>query len=117
MVIAVPFNLESDIVNQHYGKSEYLVIYRIEDKKIQSKEIIKIDLDGEKSIAHFCKDIGVDTLIIDHCGPNALASIEENKLKLICGINIDIDEAVDLYLKGKLKSNMERFNDHKHDHH
>jgi len=116
MLIALPLDMENGCINSHYGKSDHLVLFTCDGGFIQNKEIIELKLDGQ-SIASYCKELGVDVLIIDHCGPNALESIKEAKIKLVCGIDLGIEDAVDKYLQGKLKSNMERFNDHKHDHH
>lgn len=55
---------------QHFGRSEYFVIYTIESGNIIEKELVQISGHGHGSRATLLKELGVDALICGGYGPS-----------------------------------------------
>lgn len=100
MKIAVTYN--DGEVFQHFGHTEQIKVYEVEDNKIISSEVISTNGSGHSAIAQFLADNSVDTLICGGIGGCAQKALAENGIKLYGGVCGDADNAVSSLLSGTL---------------
>lgn len=102
MKIAVTY--ENGNVFQHFGHTENFKVYEVEDGKILSGEVIGTDGNGHDALAGFLADKGVEVLICGGCGQGAQNALTEAGIEVCSGAAGNADEAVEMYLAGKLES-------------
>ena len=103
MIIAVTY--ENGQIFQHFGHSEYIKIYEIENGEILKSEIYDTNGQGHGALAGFLRDYAVDALICGGIGGGARAALDEMGIELYPGVSGNADEAVAALLEGKLSYN------------
>ncbi len=111
MKLAVTY--ENEMVGQHFGRTEKFKVFDIEDGKIISSQVIGTNGTGHEALASFLKDLKVDTLICGNMGMGAKTALIETGIKILQGVEGKVDDAVNNYLSGTLKTNL---NAECHDH-
>ncbi len=113
--LAVPY--ENGQIFQHFGHTEQFEILEIRQGEIVSKDIITPDCGGHSELAGFLADNQVSVLICGGIGGGAISALSEAGIKVLAGNSGDIDQLVDLFLKGGLQSTEKATCDHhSHDH-
>lgn len=100
--IAVTY--ENGNVFQHFGHTEEVKIYEIEDKKIVSSKILSTTGYGHGALATFLKNNKVDVLICGGIGGSS-SRLDECKYIFFGGVTGKADEVVEAYVKGTLEYN------------
>ena len=113
MKLAVTY--ENEMVGQHFGRTEKFKVFDIENGKITSSEIIDTNGTGHEALAPFLKNLNVDVLICGNMGMGAKTALGETGINIIAGVEGKVDEVVNEYLVGTLKSNP-NVECHEHDH-
>lgn len=113
MKLAVTY--ENDMVGQHFGRTEKFKVYDIEDGKITSSQVIETNGIGHEALAPFLKKIKVEILICGNMGIGAKTALGETEIKILAGVEGKVDDVVNDYLAGTLKSNP-NVECHEHDH-
>lgn len=103
MVVAVTY--EGGQVFQHFGHSEQMKIYRVEDNKVVSSEVVSTNGSGHGALAGFLVESGADTLICGGIGGGAKNALAEAGITLYPGVSGAADTAVEDLLAGKLELN------------
>lgn len=116
MKIAV--TTQGNQVFQHFGKCPAFSLFSIENGEIKEKTIIDASQNGHSALAGFLKDSGVDVVICGGIGGGAKQMLSSTGIKLISGIEGNIEEAVNAYLSGNLSDMGGACNheEHGHDH-
>ncbi len=106
-VSATEGSLDAD-VDIRFGRCPYYVIFEVEGKEIKSHEIVKNTADEQMSGAGITaaqtvvnKDVGV--IITGNLGPKAFDVLSSSGIKIVTGIEGNVKEAVENYLKGEIK--------------
>ena len=116
MKIAVTYD-KGDVF-QHFGHTEEVKIYSVEDGKIVSSEVVSTNGSGHSAIAQFLADNSVDTLICGGIGGCAQKALAENNIKLYGGVSGSADDAVTSLLGGTLSYDPEaKCSHHEHGEH
>lgn len=102
MKIAVTY--DEGKIFQHFGKTEYFKVYQVEDGQVVSSQVISSNGSGHGALAGILAEQAVDVLICGGIGGGAQAALEEAGIKLCSGVQGDVDQAVEAYLKGELVS-------------
>lgn len=102
MKIAVTYDEDNEQIFQHFGHTESLKIYNVENNKVISVQILSTDGHGHSVIADFLNDVDAKVLICGGIGPCAISALQEYGIVLCAGISGNADEAVDNFLKGTL---------------
>ena len=102
MKIAVTY--DDGNIFQHFGKTEFVKVYEVEDNKVISSEVIGSNGTGHGALAGLLAEQDVDVLICGGIGGGAQAALEEAGVELCAGAQGDVDQAVEAYLKGELVS-------------
>lgn len=93
-------------VFQHFGHSEQFKIYIVEDKKVVGSKIIGTDGNGHEALAGYLESDGVDVLICGGIGGGAINALSASGIQVVPGVTGSTDEAVSLYLNGRLSVDM-----------
>ena len=98
--IAVPY--DNGEVFQHFGHTETFKLYKAEDGKILSSELLETNGSGHGALAALLAERGVNALICGGIGGGAVAALEEQGIEYCAGASGNADEAVAAYLRGEL---------------
>lgn len=116
MKIAV--TTQGDQIFQHFGKCPTFTVFSIENGSISGKTVIDASEHGHAALTGFLKDCGVDVVICGGIGGGAKQMLEAAGIKLISGIEGNIENAVNAYVTGNLSDRGGACNheEHGHDH-
>lgn len=118
MKIAVTYEVDSEQVFQHFGHTEALKVYNVEDNKVISTEILSTEGHGHSVIADFLNDVEAKVLICGGIGPCAISALQEYGIVLCAGITGSADAAVEKFLSGTLEyqsgANCSHHGEHEH---
>lgn len=118
MKIAVTY--QDGQIFQHFGHTEQMKVYDIQDDKIVNTEILSTDGNGHSAIADFLNDAEAKVLICGGIGPCAISALQEYGIILCAGVSGSADEAVENFLKGTLnyqsQANCSHHGNHEHHH-
>ena len=103
MKIAVTY--ENGQIFQHFGHTEQMKIYTVENNEIVSAQIIGTQGSGHGALAGFLRELEVDALICGGIGGGAQIALAEAGIKLYGGCNGDADQAVRNLLNNTLMYN------------
>ena len=114
MNIAVTY--ENGQIFQHFGHTKQFKIYRTEDGKVLSSEVIDTNGSGHGALSGLLAALGVDVLICGGIGGGAQVALAQAGIRLFGGVNGSADRAVEDFLSGMLLFDPAAKCDH-HDHH
>ena len=113
----VAMTYENGMVGQHFGRSEYFMIYDVEDGNITNEQIVSTDGQGHGALAGVLKELNADVLICGGIGMGARMGLDELGIELIPGTEGKCDDVIDAYLKGNLTYDIDKTcEDHEHNH-
>ena len=113
MKIAVTY--DNGEIFQHFGKTESFKIYEVEDNKVVSSEVIGSNGTGHGALAGLLAEQGVNVLICGGIGGGAQTALTEAGIDLCAGVQGNVDEVVETYLKGELESSGVNCDHHHHE--
>ena len=113
MKIAVTY--DNGEVFQHFGRTESFKIYEVEDNKVVSSEVISSNRTGHGALAGLLAEQGVNVLICGGIGGGAQTALTEAGIDLCAGVQGNVDEVVETYLKGELESSGVNCDHHHHE--
>lgn len=115
MRIAVTY--ENGQIFQHFGHTEQFKLYDVEDGKITAEQIIPTLGSGHGALAGFLSLNKVDALICGGIGGGAQTALSEAGIKLYGGVSGSADEAVKMFVEGRLSFNPDvKCDHHEHEH-
>lgn len=115
MRIAVAY--ENGSVFQHFGHTQQMEIYDVEDGKIAVRRVVDTAGSGHGALAGFLSEQKVDTLICGGIGAGAQEALAQAGIKLYGGVTGSAEEAVKALLAGELRYNAAvRCDHHGHGH-
>ncbi len=103
MKVAITYENES--VFQHFGHTEKVKVYTIEDNNIVSSEVISTEGNGHSDLVNFLKKLGIDVLICGGIGKGAKDALKEAGIELYGGVSGNVDLAITDFINGTLKYN------------
>ncbi|MDD7793513.1 NifB/NifX family molybdenum-iron cluster-binding protein [Clostridium sp. 'White wine YQ'] len=117
MKIAIPNN--GDLVNQHFGMSKSFAIVSVEENKILNVEEVSAEelSHQHQGLANLLVNEGASVVIVGGIGGGAVASLQQNGLKVIKGATGEYIKVVEEYLKGTLEDKDVTCNHHGEHHH
>lgn len=102
MKIAVTY--DNGNIFQHFGKTEFLKLYEVENNQVVSSEVISSNGAGHGALAELLGNQSVDLLICGGIGGGAQTALADAGVEVCSGVQGDVDQAVEAYLKGELVS-------------
>ncbi len=109
---------KGDQVYQHFGQSEWIVIYELDENKkvISSKEIGNGGITGCE-MANLLTTYQVDTVIVGGIGENAKKHLEEENINLIFGVHGKVTDVINNFSHDTLQLNDVTSNRHSEGNH
>ncbi|MEE0714723.1 MAG: FKBP-type peptidyl-prolyl cis-trans isomerase [Blautia sp.] len=102
MKIAVTY--DNGNIFQHFGKTEFFKLYEVENNQVVSSEVISSNGAGHGALAELLGNQSVDLLICGGIGGGAQTAMADAGVEVCSGVQGDVDQAVEAYLKGELVS-------------
>lgn len=103
MKIAVTY--ENGEVFQHFGHTEEMKFYEVEDGKVTTSQVVSTNGSGHSALAGFLVENGVNALICGGIGGGAKNALAEAGIDLYPGVSGNADQAVEAFLQGTLSYN------------
>ncbi|CDE84635.1 dinitrogenase iron-molybdenum cofactor biosynthesis [Clostridium sp. CAG:273] len=103
MKIAITY--ENGKVFQHFGHTEKIKIYQINNGKIVSENIVDTSVCGHEKLVEFLKNNNIDILICGGIGQGAKDALSKANIQLFGGVSGNADDVIEKYLLGQLKYN------------
>ena len=75
MKIAATYDVNTNSVFQHFGKTQNFKIYEVEDGKVVKASVIDNGGFGHHDLCTYLKDLGVETLILGNRGQGAIDAL------------------------------------------
>ncbi len=105
---------ENGTVTQHFGHCEGFMVFNTEDDKIVGTENVSNPGHRPGFLPVFLHEMGVDVIISGGMGGAAVDIFNQNGIEVIIGASGSSEEAVKLYLAGKLQSTGSICHEHAH---
>lgn len=104
MKILLPVNKDKTIIDEHFSRAPYFMIYDSKTKSIKYIENpAKNDESGAGLRAAQCiLDEGVEVVIVNRCGKNAAEVLEAGEIKLLQAVGNNIEENISKYQNSEL---------------
>lgn len=102
MKIAVTY--DNGNIFQHFGKTEFFKVYEVENNQVISSEVISSNGAGHGALAELLANQSVNLLICGGIGGGAQTALAEAGIEVCSGVQGDVEQAVEAYLKGELVS-------------
>lgn len=100
MKIAVTY--DNGNIFGHFGHTEQFKLYRVEDGRVTSSEIIDTNGSGHGALALLLSHVGAEVLICGGIGGGAQAALAQAGIKLYGGVSGSADAAVEAFIAGRL---------------
>ena len=113
MKIAV--TTDGDQIFQHFGQCPTFTVYTVEGDKITDKMILNASGSGHGALGGFLNNAGIDVVICGGIGGGARQMLSDTGIKLISGIDGNIEDAVAAYIKGEMQDKGGSCSHHDHD--
>lgn len=95
---------EGNTVTEHFGHCKNFSIFDVENGKIVKSESVANPGHRPGYLPNFLNDMGVNVIISGGMGGGAIDIFNEKSIEVIIGAAGTVDENMELYLKGDLKS-------------
>jgi len=99
----IAISTDSEKVSEHFGRCPEFTIVEIQDNKIKNKEVIKNPGHATGFLPKYFKEQGVSCVIAGGAGFRAQELFEQFGIKLITGIQGEIKEVINHFIKGNLE--------------
>ncbi len=114
MRIAVTY--ENGEIFQHFGHTEQIKLYDVENGKIVNEQIVDTNGSGHGALAGFLQAVQADALICGGIGMGAQMALADAGIKLYAGVSGAADAAAKALAEGALEYDPDARCDH-HEHH
>ncbi len=113
-IIAV--TAENGQIFQHFGHTRWFELYEIKDGAVASQRTLDAEGSGHSALGGLLRENGVNLLICGGIGGGAKNVLAAAGIELISGVSGPVDEAVKLWLEGKLRDDPSADCSHHHGH-
>lgn len=113
-VMKIAVASEGKMVTEHFGHCEGFIIFDTEGQRIIKSEIVANPGHRPGFLPNFLNDLGVKVVISGGMGGGAIDIFNEKDIEVIVGATGEAQAAVELYLKGSLKSTGSVCHEHQH---
>lgn len=101
MTLAI--SCDGDMVSSHFGRCQKYLIFKIKDGQVVERREVLNPGHHPGFLPQFLKRQGVNLLIAGGAGPRAQKLLQDLGIDTMLGVSGNVDEVLDLYLKGELK--------------
>lgn len=108
--------LHGNQVSDHFGRSNGIVLYDIEDGKILSEELHEAKPHGNGSMPNAVLSLGANVVISGGMGNGAYSKLSKEDVKVFLATEGTAEQAVESFLNGKLNQTSATCGGHSHGH-
>ncbi|KGN00879.1 dinitrogenase iron-molybdenum cofactor [Clostridium novyi A str. 4570] len=108
---------EGNNVSGHFGHCAGFTMFDVEDNKIVNKEYIESPGHKPGFLPVFLNEKGANVIIAGGMGEHAQELFAQNNIQVVVGAVGSIEENVDQFIKGALKSTGSVCREHEHEGH
>ncbi|KGM97549.1 dinitrogenase iron-molybdenum cofactor [Clostridium novyi A str. 4552] len=108
---------EGSNVSGHFGHCAGFTMFDVEDGKVVNKEYIQSPGHKPGFLPVFLNEKGANVIIAGGMGEHAQELFAQNNIQVVVGAVGSIEENVDQYIKGALKSTGSVCREHEHEGH
>jgi len=101
----IAISIDGENVSAHFGRCPEYAIVEIENNKVLKKEIVKNPGHQTGLIPEFLNKQGINYIVTGGMGRRALDFFKQFEIEPIVGITGKVDEVIEKFIKGELKSN------------
>lgn len=105
---------EGKKVAQHFGHCEGFYLYTVESGKITDTQFVPNPGHRPGFLPNYLNDLGVNVIIAGGMGGGAIEIFTEKRIEVIVGAVGDVDQVIERYLEGSLKSTGSVCREHYH---
>jgi predicted Fe-Mo cluster-binding NifX family protein len=107
---------EGNNVSGHFGKCENFTLVDIENSKVKDKNTINTAGNQHGLLPAFLASHGANVVIAGGMGDGAKQKLTSQNIEIISGVTGRVEEVIDEYLSGSLKSTGAGCSGHEHSH-
>lgn len=107
---------EENNVFGHFGKCENFTVVDIENSEVKSKTILSTEGNQHGALPPFLASHGVNVVIVGGMGEGARQKLASNNIEIITGASGKIEDVINAYMNGTLKSSGTGCSEHDHSH-
>lgn len=105
---------EGNDVSAHFGHCEGFQIYEVEEKEVKGRSFVSNPGHRPGFLPNYLNDLGVNVVISGGMGGGAIAIFEEHGIKVITGASGEVEDVVQRYINGDLRSTGSICHEHQH---
>ena len=105
MKVAVTYDLDSRMIFQHFGETQYFKIYTIEDGKIVDKIVLDCDGKSHTELVDLLADRGINAIVCGGLGFHAVNLLESQGITVYAHNMGDADEIMKDFVEGEISPN------------
>jgi predicted Fe-Mo cluster-binding NifX family protein len=107
---------EGTSVFGHFGKCENFTLVDVENNEVKSKTVVSTLGNQHGLLPAFLASHKVNVVIAGGMGEGAKQKLDQNNIEAITGVSGSVEEAINSYINGILKSSGANCSDHEHSH-
>jgi predicted Fe-Mo cluster-binding NifX family protein len=107
---------EGSSVFGHFGKCENFTLVDVENNEVKSKTVVNTLGNQHGLLPAFLASHNVNVVIAGGMGEGAKQKLDQNNIEAITGVSGSVEEAINSYINGILKSSGANCSDHEHSH-
>ncbi len=115
MKIAVTYDRGN--VGQHFGRTQFFKVFTVEEGNLVKGELLPGGEHGHVAKAQFVKDNDIAIIICGGIGQPAVAGVKAAGAEVYPGVTGSVDQAVQDFIAGQLKFNMDAIHAPHGEHH
>ncbi|SHH22909.1 NifB/NifX family molybdenum-iron cluster-binding protein [Tepidibacter thalassicus] len=106
---------EGTMVSGHFGHCEGFEFFTVEDNAVVKREFIENPGHRPGFLPRFLAEKGANVIISGGMGETAQVLFRENGIDVIVGVEGTLDDVIDKFIKGELKSTGSVCREHQHE--
>jgi predicted Fe-Mo cluster-binding NifX family protein len=107
---------EGTSVFGHFGKCESFTLVDVENNEVKSKTVVSTLENQHGLLPAFLASHNVNVVIAGGMGEGAKQKLDQNNIEAITGVSGSVEEAINSYINGILKSSGANCSSHEHSH-
>lgn len=108
---------EGNVVSAHFGHCEGFEAFDVKNSKVEGRNFIESPGHKPGFLPVFLAEKGINVIIAGGMGATAQDLFKENGIEVIVGVQGNVEDAINEYLKGNLKSTGSVCTEHAHEGH
>jgi predicted Fe-Mo cluster-binding NifX family protein len=100
----------------HFGKCENFTLVDVENNEVKSKTVVSTLGNQHGLLPAFLASHKVTVVIAGGMGEGAKQKLDQNNIEAITGVSGSVEEAINSYINGILKSSGANCSSHEHSH-